>query len=115
MADTPRDYDTEYTVAEGGPARRGVGIDVEQGAVARFVVQLEYLTDPVSDNWSQVVRYDHGAKGSAESAHNVTEDGLHIDIYREGEKVDSHELTPPMPASQALGVAEEHVEEYVEG
>ncbi len=39
---------------------------------------------------------------------DVTENGLNIDIYREGENIDSHELTPPLPANEALNFAEEH-------
>lgn len=45
----------------------------------------------------------------------MTEEGLHIDIYRAGEKVDSHELTPPLPAGAALEKAEEHLTEHLEG
>jgi hypothetical protein len=45
----------------------------------------------------------------------VTEDGLHIDIYRDGDKIDSHELTPPLPANDALNAAEEHLAEHLEG
>ena len=72
------------------------------GEVKRFVVQLEYRVDAEQDTWVTVVRYDHDAKGSAEATHDVTEDGLHIDIYRDGKKVDSHELTLPLSANDAL-------------
>jgi hypothetical protein len=57
---------------------------------------LEYLVKPHPEVWETVVRYDHDAEGSDEATHDVTEDGLHIDIYRDGEKIDSHELTPPL-------------------
>lgn len=113
--DDPRDYDKEFTAPEGGPVRRRVGIDVERGAVSRFVVQLEYLVDPIGGEWATVVRYDHDAAGSDEAAHDVTEDGLHIDVYRGGEKIESHELTPPLPASAALEAAEDHLREHLEG
>jgi hypothetical protein len=36
--------------------------------------------------WQSVVRYDHDGTDESEFAHNVTEEGLHIDIYRGGEK-----------------------------
>lgn len=113
--DGPRDYDLEYTAPEGGPVRRRVGIDVERGEVTRFVVQLEYLIEPDTGEWATVVRYDHDGKGSDEAAHDVTEDGLHIDVYRGGEKVASHELTPPIPAGAALDTAEEHLADHLEG
>jgi len=89
MNGDPRDYDKAYAAPQGGPVRQRVGIDLERGRVTRFVVQLEYLIDPQTDEWAVVVRYDHDAEGSAEATHDVTEEGLHIDIYRDGEKIDS--------------------------
>ncbi|WP_254538937.1 DUF7718 family protein [Halomarina litorea] len=115
MTDDPRDYDREFTTAAGRSARRRLGIDTDHGEVTRFVVQLEYCTDPEADEWATVVRYDHDGEGSDEATHDVTEEGLHIDVYRDGAKVDSHELTPPMPANAALNAAEAHLSEHVEG
>lgn len=115
MNDDPRDYDKAYTAPMGGPVRQRVGIDLERGRVTRFVVQLEYLIEPQTDEWAVVVRYDHDAEGSAEATHDVTEEGLHIDIYRDGEKIDSHELTPPLPPNDALNAAEEHLADHLEG
>lgn len=114
MTDVPREYDKDYTSPEGGPVRRRLGVDVDRGTVTRFVVQLEYLIDP-PEEWVTVVRYDHDSKGSDEATHDVTAEGLHIDIYRDGEKMDSHELTPPLPASEALEAAEEHLTDHLEG
>ncbi|MFB6165287.1 MAG: hypothetical protein ABEJ31_09030 [Haloarculaceae archaeon] len=111
----PRDYDREFTAHAGHRARRRLGIDVERGTVTRFALQLEYLVDPEGGEWAEVVRYDHDGTGESEFAHDVTEDGLHIDVYRDGEKIDSHELTPPLPAGEALDVAEEHLKEHLEG
>lgn len=113
--DIPRDYDKEFTAPEGTRVRRRLGLDIDRGTVTRFVVQLEYLIDPSTDEWATVVRYDHDAEGSDEAAHDVTEEGLHIDIYRDGVKVDSHELTPPLPANAALESAEEHLTEHLNG
>jgi len=115
MSDDPRDYDKEFTAPEGGPVRRRTGIDVDQGELTRFVVQLEYLLDPITEEWATVVRYDHDNLGSDEVTHDVTEEGLHIDIYRDGEKVDSNELTPPLPAKKALDTVEDHLAEHLEG
>lgn len=111
----PREYDRAFTTRETRRTRRRLGIDVERGEVTRFVLQLEYTLDPPSDNWAEVVRYDHDSKGSNEAAHDVTEDGLHIDIYRDGKKIESHELTPPLPADVALNRAEEHLRQHLEG
>ena len=36
--------------------------------------------------WQSVVRYDHDGTDESEFAHDVTEERLHIDIYRGGEK-----------------------------
>lgn len=113
--DGPRDYDREFTARANHRARRRLGIDVEHGTVTRFVVQLEYLVEAPDEAWATVVRYDHDAGGSDEAAHDVTEEGLHIDVYRDGEKIESHELTPPLPANEALNVAEEHLSNHLEG
>lgn len=83
--------------------------------MTRFVVQLEYLIDPDADEWAIVVRCDHDAEGSDEATHDVTEDGLHIDIYRDGEKIDGNELTPPLRANTTLDLAEEHLADHMEG
>ena len=61
-----------------------------------------------------VVRYDHDEEGGDETTQDVTEEGLHIDIYRDGEKVDSHELTPPLPVTQALDAAD-HLNTHLNG
>jgi len=113
--DEPREYDTEYTTRVHRRARRRLGVDIHRGKVSRFVVQLEYLLEPDADEYATVVRYDHDSAGSEEATHDVEEDGLHIDNYRDGEKIDSHELTPPLPAAEALEAAEEHLAEHLEG
>jgi len=111
----PREYDREFTKRVGRRSRRRLGIDTERGVVTRFVVQLEYGCNLLEDEWAEIVRYDHDSEGSSEAAHDVTEDGLHIDIYRDGGKIESHELTPPLPSNVALNRAEEHLREHLEG
>lgn len=111
----PRSYDKEFPVRIGQRSRRRIGITTERGQVLRFMLQLEYLIDVDAEEWAEVVRYDHDSRGSSEATHDVTEEGLHIDIYRDGEKVESHELTPPLPADDALDRAEEHLRENLEG
>ena len=86
-----------------------MGIDLDRGTVTRFVVQLEYLVDASTSEWRTVVRYDHDTDGSDVATHDVTEDGLHVDVYRDGERVMRHWVSPPLPANQALEDAEEHL------
>jgi len=76
------------------------------------VVQIEYWLD---GGWQAVVRYDHDE--DAEGGHDVTEEGLHRDIYRDREKIRTEGVTGPLPANKAFEYAEEdlkeHAEEYV--
>ena len=82
----------------------------ERGTVTKFMVQLEYWLE---GDWRDVVRYDHDR--DAPGGHDITEEGLHRDIYRDREKIDSHELTPPLPANDTLNAAEEHLTEHLQG
>lgn len=107
MSEAPRDYDHDRLVAESGPLRRRLAFDIEQGEVSRFLVQLEYADE--DGEWTPVVRYDHDAVGSDEAVHDVTEEGLHIDIYRGDEKIVTEFVAPPQPANRALTFAEEHL------
>ena len=110
-SETPRDYEREYVTPIRGTLRQRLGRDTSHGTVERFVVQLEYHHD---GEWRPVVRYDHDGTGESEHAHDVTEDGLHIDIYRGGEQVATEFVTPPRPAHEALDLAEEHLSENLE-
>lgn len=114
MDDDPREYDKQFTAPRGGPVRQRLGIDTDRGDVTRFVVQLEYLIDPAAGEWATVVRYDHDSKGSDEATHDVTEDGVHMDVYRDGEKVHTDVITPPLPVDVGLEKAEDHLAEHIE-
>lgn len=74
-------------------------------------MQLEYYHE---DAWLTVVRYDP----HTEHGHDVTDEGLHIDIYRDGEKYRTEFVTPPLPPGVALDHAEDHLaqnlQRYVE-
>ncbi|PSQ06523.1 hypothetical protein BRC97_06075 [Halobacteriales archaeon QS_6_71_20] len=107
----PREYDREWTVPIGDSARRRVAVSTESGEVVRFLVQLEYRH---ADGWRPVVRYDHDIGGSSEAAHDVTDEGLHIDIYRDSEKEATEFVTAPLPAGVALDHAEDHLAENLE-
>ena len=73
----------------------------DRGIVTKFVIQLEYWLE---GDWREVVRYDHDQ--SAPGGHDITEKGLHRDDYREGEKLRSEEVSPPIPANEGFDAAE---------
>ena len=106
MSDQPVGYDREWTARSGRRTRRRVGYSHDQGRVTRFVVQLEYK---LGDEWETVVRYDHDEYG--DQRHDVSDEGLHIDIYRHGEKHATEFITRPVPAGVGLNLAEDHLSE----
>jgi hypothetical protein len=97
-----RGYDHEVATAVRPNVRRRFGYAHDRGEVTRFVVQLEYR---LGGAWTPIVRYDHDG-ATDHGGHDVTEEGLHIDIYRDGETVEQEYLAPPMPAGVALDFAE---------
>lgn len=109
MTEGPRDYDREYTDQLSQNTRVRLGYSHDRGEVTRFVVQLEYQLE---DGWHEVVRYDHDP--ASEFGHDVTDEGLHIDIYRDGEQYRTEYLAPPMPAGLALDRAEDHLSKNLE-
>jgi len=109
--DTPREYDREYLKALSHEAQVRVGHTIIAGEVRRFMIQLECH---IADEWHPVVRFDHDGTGEAEHAHDVTEEGVHMDVYRSGEKERVEEIFPPLPGAQALTHAEEHISMYAE-
>lgn len=108
-AGPPRDYDRVHETPLKGPLQIRIGLTTERGRVKRFVVQLEYW---INDEWREVVRYDHDPE--SEMGHDVTEEGLHMDIYRDGKKEDTEYVTGPIPADVAIDTAEEHLSEHLE-
>jgi len=110
MSEEPREYDREYTDTLSDVTRIRLGYSHDHGEVNRFVVQLEYC---VEDEWHEVVRYDHDP--ASEFGHDTTEEGLHIDIYRDGEQYRTEYVAPPMPAGLALDRAEDHLSNNLEG
>lgn len=108
----PREYDVTpppTRLAERVQLR--TAFTAEQGEVVRFLTQLEYWLD---GDWRAVVRYDHDTGGADEAAHDVTEDGLHRDVYRDGEKVRTVDVTPPLPSTDAFNYAEDDLRENYE-
>jgi hypothetical protein len=102
----PRDYDREYCRGVSGPLQVRIGLDRERGSVTRFVVQLEYNHD---GDWHPVVRYDHDGTGESEHSHDVVDEGLHIDIYRDGEKHATEYISAVGSGAEGLNRVEEHL------
>lgn len=111
MTDAPREYDREYLKPLPGPIQLRFGLNTHRGTVTRFMVQLEYW---INGEWSEVVRYDHDPEAAPEMAHDVTAEGLHVDIYRDGEKADTERVTGPLPAGEAFNRAEEHLTQHLQ-
>lgn len=86
------------------------GFSTERGEVTQFMIQLEYWLE---GDWREVVRYDHDR--DTPGGHDITEDGLHRDVYRDGEKLRSEKVSPPIPANQGFDAAEEDLQENAEG
>lgn len=102
--------DIEYTKWVRYPdAQLRVEMDTESGRPTRFVVQLERLVD---DQWLEVVRFDHDGEGV--QSHDVSEEGLHMDIYRDGEKFLVREDFPPMGLNIAPAYAEAYIQSEAE-
>lgn len=77
-------------------ARIRFELDVHHGIPTRFVVQLEYR---IYDEWRPVARFDHDSTGN--QSHDVTEEGLHMDVYRNGEKYRVERGFPPVRLKRA--------------
>ena len=86
-----------------------VEIDTEAGDVTRFLVQLERLVDGEPN---VVARFDHDQDG--EQAHDITEEGLHLDVYRDGEKHRVERGFPPVRLSAAVGYCKAYLEKHAD-
>lgn len=113
------EYDREFVKPVGIPgARVRIGYSRDRSEVTAFVVQLEYqLTDDgAASEWVEVVRSDHDS--TSEGGHDVTREGVHLDVYCGGEKNHSESLMGPLPSDVGFNEAEERItdraERYVE-
>jgi hypothetical protein len=106
MNDEPREYDREYRRPLSGPTQIRVGFDRDKKDVTRFVVQLEYHHH---NQWKPVVRYDHDKSANSRHSHDVTKEGLHIDIFRDGEKYATEYIAPAQSGAMALNRVEDHL------
>lgn len=102
--------DVDYTNWVEYPyARLRFELDTRHGRPTRFVVQLEYRFD---GEWHPVVRFDHDEHG--ERAHDVTAEGLHMDVYRDGEKHHVERGFPPVALQDAPHYTMAYIEEHAE-
>lgn len=95
-----------------GRTRVYVSLRLHRGVPRAFVVQLELYVD---GTWHEVVRFDHDMDASG--GHDVREEGLHMDVYRDGEKIRVERDFPYVELTDAPAFCIDHVttkhEEYV--
>jgi hypothetical protein len=107
--DGPREYDRIYEDVVNHRFRRRAGYSRNQQMITRFVAQLEYKPD---DEWQPIVRFDYDPAG--DHGHDVTTEGVHMDVYRDGQKERVEEVFPPMSARDAFSFGEEHLKQHAE-
>lgn len=82
---------TGYDRAHVQPGSRGdcvigVGVSNTGNRVRAFLVDLQYASDPVIGNYTQIARFDHNERVG--DSHNIREEGLHLDVeQRVGPKI----------------------------
>lgn len=90
-------------------------LDTDQDTVTRFVVQLEYniatvASDYSDPEWRVVARFDHDT--TTEGGHDVTDEGLHLDIYRDGARYQRSRSFPTLPPGKAMRYAESYLQTH---
>ncbi|EMA53734.1 DUF7718 family protein [Halococcus salifodinae] len=79
-------------------------LETQRGTPTRFLVQLEYC---VEDEWRPVVHFEHNPDGTY--GHDLTVEGLHMDIYRDGEQHLVRQDFPPVELSNAPTYCESYI------
>jgi len=92
-------------------------LSVDEGMVTRFVFQLEYdiRATPTGENtpeWRPVARFDHDVDG--QQSHDVRDEGLHLDLYRDGEKYEVLTNFPPVSLPRTPRYAQEYLERHAD-
>ena len=87
----------------------------ERGEVVRFVAQLEYNPSARYDvqppsEWMVVARFDHDRTSAG--GHDIAEEGLHLDIYRDGERYRRSWDFPRVPLPRAMDYCESYLEKH---
>lgn len=103
------DYDiTPVPTRLAEPVQLRIVFSKGRGTITRFMVQFEYWLD----EWVEIIRYDHDR--DAAGGHDVTEDGLHRDVYRDGEKIETVQVTGHIPVNKGFNYAEDDLRENAE-
>lgn len=89
-------------------------LTTDHGHVVQFVAQLEYdiRATPAGGNtpeWRTVARFDHNSE--TEQGHDVQDEGLHLDLYKNEEKHKVVDGFPPVQLSRAPRYCEEFLEQ----
>ena len=98
-----------------GVTRIRVEIGKLRGDVRWFVVQLEKNTEDgfgTNQNWGQAARFDHHPE--ADWGHDIREEGLHIDLYRNGQKMQVRRSFPNISVNRAPAYCEKYLTEMEE-
>jgi len=96
------DPDVDYVVhVEYGVSRVNLEIGVSDGSVEWFVVQLEQNVGRRvgEQDWRQVARFDHHP--DSKWGHDIETERLHLDLYRDGQKVEVRRGFPAVTAENA--------------
>lgn len=109
MSDEPEGYDREFTTIINRRAQIRAGLSTDSGDVTRFLVQLEYWLD---GEWLEVVRFDHNPNTGF--GHDITEDGLHMDIYRDDQKYRMKDDFPPVELNRAPRYCTTYIREHAD-
>ncbi|TKX75341.1 hypothetical protein EXE46_04090 [Halorubrum sp. GN11_10-6_MGM] len=97
----------DYVVhVEYGVSRINLEIGVSDGTVGWFVVQLEQNVGHRygERDWRQVARFDHHP--GSEWGHDIESERLHLDLYRNGKKVDVQRGFPAVTVENAPAYCE---------
>lgn len=90
--------------------RRRTRFEHQQGAVAWFLIKLEYNRNPrvmENDDWCGIARFDHNP--NALNGHDIRTEGLHLDILDEhGNKVDVKRGFDSYSPNKAVGFCERY-------
>jgi hypothetical protein len=82
----------------------------EGSRITEFAVQLECWSE---GDWKQVARFDHDPE-----THDIRKEGLHMDVYREGEKHhverDFPRLNPNAGMNFSISYLQAHNERLIE-
>ena len=105
--------DRAYEIPVSGRAQIRTELGITRGDVDWFMVQLEYNEQPSpleDDDWQPVARFDHHPHMSW--GHDIEKEGLHCDIYENGERAEREYYYYDFPVNDAPEWCEDHLKMY---